>query len=398
MVSLMSSLELYFMGAPEFPGSNFMKTCLKIALILCMVSTAIPKTSPIWSVDLKTLGIPNLRPLGKEMKDRATVIDFSADNQILVSFVRYGKLELRTKPSSTTYTELFAFLLDPNTGKVVTQNVWQTESPPTPRIARLPEGGFVLLMGNHLQVLDAKLGFLREMPLALDWSSHEKPKSFLEEPEYLLSNSIKGDLIGIECIHFKLGETDTQIVNTRTLTVVEKWKNQLKESKRANIYEDLILVTYGSSVLTKRIGQEWHFFGSSFPQPVWDAHFVTDNLFIAETGAAGDRNCWFETDGLSIIGKPICYRHPDKAGIYVPSRNSSIIIAAIVKLGGIRATLDLDLQTELIVYRQGTHEVIMKIRPSEFRYIALSMDGSMLAVVRDDILSVYPVPPLKNKR
>jgi hypothetical protein len=110
---------------------------------------------PLWTIDLKTLGAPAPPRPVPELTDRALRIGFSAANEVLVSFILPGGTgELETRQSSATQARLEALLLDATTGGLIRRQEWTAEAPPTPRIARLADGGFVLVMGNRLQVLD----------------------------------------------------------------------------------------------------------------------------------------------------------------------------------------------------------------------------------------------------
>jgi hypothetical protein len=374
------------------PGRSAMKLCLRIALILCMVSSAIPKTLPILTIDLKTLGLRPSDPSGKENRGMHLTVDFSANNRILVSFVRWGGLELRTKPNSTHLLTLIAHLLDANTGKVISRNQWQTETPPFPEIAPLRGGGFVVFFGNHLQVLDDELRLIQEKLLTHEWAAGD--------PHLVrVVGSIKSDFFGIEYIHLESGEQITQIIDSRTLTVAEQWKGRFGKLLETKIFEDYILTGEFGSVLKKQIGQEWRPFGSNLPKAgIFD--FITADLYIEHFVASDGKNCWVETDGLSFKGKPICYPEAHKIGVFRPSWDGSIIKASIVKIAtGFRAWLDLPDPTDLIVYQQGTHKILLKMQNMyDLSDSALSRDGSMLAVVREDMLSVYPIPALKPSR
>jgi hypothetical protein len=105
--------------------------------------------------------------------------------------------------------------------------------------------------------------------------------------------------------------------------------------------------------------------------------------------------CWFETDGVALLQKPVCYSESDVPGEIQSSQDGSVLAVSIqMRPTGFSALLDLNGKGGVTVYTRGTHLKLLTVVPKEREGgdFALSLDGSLLCVLRGEKLSLYAVP------
>lgn len=278
------------------------------------------------------------------------------------------------------------------TGKQIGRREWTAETPPTPRIARLPNGGFVLLHGNRLDVLDSSLVPVSGKTLDLAWSGQTACRGAgCPSRDYDLIVPVQGRLFGIRYFGLRPDTRTTKIIDSQTFAVIDQWDNWFLRE----LYEDGALAGQDHVPQRKLVGREWQPFGTSLPVRAIGPHFLTANLFAFAFVDAErlQRQCWAETDGASLRGKPICYSELDRIGGFASSQDGSTIAVTTYRPPeGFAALFDLNGTSRTIVYAQGTHRKLLTIPPRQAGAFALSLDGSRLAVLRREKLSLYRVP------
>ena len=206
---------------------------------------------------------------------------------------------------------------------------------------------------------------------------------------------VKGRWFGVEYLALEPYSHTAQIIDSETLTIAEEWEVG-HDWSRTELYEDLLIAGKRGSPQMKRIGQVWRPMGVNLRHMIWLPHFLRPDLVagVATDLMSFGHQCWFETDLTTILGKPICYLDSDIIGALESSQDGSIIAVGIGRRPtGFAALLDLNGAGRVIVYTQGTHRKVLSIPPREAgEHFELSLDGTFLAILRGEKLSLYAVP------
>jgi len=352
-----------------------------------------------WSVDLKMLGSPGpSQPsrFASEIRDRDLKVAFTASNKVLVSYVlNKPDKSLLARNDDRVHVRLIALLLESATGKLIRRHEWEAEKPPTPEIARLPNGNFILLLDDDLEMLDDSFSVLRKKSLGLNWSS---------DPwrGYDVSVPVTGHFFAVTYYELLNKKRDVQIFDADTLDVADEW-NSLESSKtwiKPQLYADIVLsgVSESAPPLIKTLGGTWQPFNPQLPHTT--PYFLTAKQFIASYSNPDEFNtwCWTETDEKTILSNPVCYPKSDSFGRIVSSQNGSIIAVGIGRLTAWDAALDRYDKGRVVVYAEGSHRKLLTTswkRGHEGESggdFALSLDGSLLAVLNGEQLDIYRVP------
>ena len=346
-----------------------------------------------WSIDLKKLGAPGSspRPISEYINPELS-IGIAASNEILVSFVRPNTgAALPKSKDGKIQARLVALLLNPETGTVARQQEWAFEGTLTPKIARLPNGNFVLLLADSVQILDAAFSPIRQKSLGIDLAANHQ--------RYSLSVPASGHYFAVSYHPAPHSPLDVKVFDADTLSIREEWPNLDSRWPTPRLFQNRVISGPGDAPLIKTLGGPWQPLDLSIPHA--GAQFLTADRFVAlfpnlkypPQFEGGSHWCWSEIDGRTTLYKPMCYSDTDDPGLIETSADGAVIAARIWRMTAWDWGLDLDPSERVIVYAEGSHRQLLK---TSWRRVgidfALSLDGSMVAVLWGQRLTVYRVP------
>lgn len=360
--------------------------------------------SPAWSRDLHAAvgSAPLGQVFGRKRERRGlpeTSLWFLGDSTIVATFVtREGinpSLSSRESSDPNQPLRLRAIFLDADTGKVRSIQAWPSEAT-LARIVAASEGKFVIQSGTTLTLYSSDAKELKRLSLPPPpqnlngWNRHPSPtgKSILFENSDWRTTSPKSWIW----------------VGTDDLQIIRSWKEE--QSGRIGISDSEVamaacmFVEYhcDPTLRVRRLATEWKSIApiekSGWP---WAPQFVNnDTLFMPGTP-------WklLRTDGKVVLTGA----YP-KGGGAISSAGGQRFVIPFFKLVGRVEALDIGGHDELktiSVYDAPFHErayqlevkgtKIKSISDKSVAQLALSPDGSKLAILYDETVYVFQLPP-----
>lgn len=333
-----------------------------------------------------------------------TSLWFVDDGTIIATYLTWDdarpSLSSRSSSDPNQPLRLKAIFLDADTGKIRSKQSWPSES----RLARIVaahEGKFVTQKGNTLTLYSSEGKELNTLSLPppppnLIWRAHSSPtgKSILFE----------------DCAPMTVSLTSWILVSADDLKVVRSWK--VEQTGPVGISDSTIAMTACAfperhcepNLKVRGVATDWKVIApmeksgwAPFPKFVND-----DTLFLS--GTAGTPWKLLQSDGKVILSEDA----PFRGGAPVPSPGEQRFIVPFFKSKGGFAALDIGAHGELTavsVYDAPFRErsYLLEVKGAKIRsfsgksvaQLALSPDGSKLAILYDESVYVFQLPPLK---
>jgi hypothetical protein len=370
-----------------------------------VIAAAAPQTQSItakWSADLRPA--VGSAPLGlvlggghESHNGPMTSLWFLDNNTIVATFVtREGKpsLSSRDNPDANLPLRLRAVFLDAGTGKITAAQAWPTESR-FAAIVATADGKFVTETGTTLTLYSSDAKELRKLSLPpiqeglyWSWLAHASPtgRSILFLKPALMTTA----------------PTPWIWVDTDSLQIVRSWEET--QSGWVGISDDTIGMTACTislshcdpNVEVRALATDWKRIASIQQQREVLPKFVNrDTLFLSGVP-------WrlLRTDGTFVFTESA----PSEGDIPLPSAGGQRFVVPFFKLTGAFPSLDIGghgvLKT-ISVYDAPFHERSYKLTVSGPKFnslsahLALSPDGSLLAILQNESVYVFQLPPLK---
>jgi len=361
--------------------------------------------SPKWSADLRSAigsGPIGVVTGGKgheyEYKPK-TSLWFTDNNTIVVTFVTRDsrdnpKLSHRDGPGESLPLRLRTVFVDAVSGLVKASPDWPAKS----RLASIVaahDGKFVAQTANELTLYSSDSAGLKELKKLqlperqeIEWGAHPSPtgRNILFVASNLTTHS---------AVHWIWVETDS-------LQVVRSWEET--QSGWVGISDNKIAMTkcvwfYNCepNVEVKGLNTEWKMIASANRKNKPHPQFVNDDLIFL----LGNPTRLIQTDGKLVFSESVSSEGCWWGGIY-PSAGGQRFVIPSCKLKGHVEFLDLGGYDELkriIVYDapfQGRSHALDVKGPKikELTLLAVSPDGTKLAILNGESLYAFDLPPL----
>ncbi|MGA2358271.1 MAG: hypothetical protein ABSF66_04670 [Terriglobales bacterium] len=383
MTSVAVFLLVHFLSSPSGPT----------------VDTASEAITAKWTVDLRAA--VGSAPLGLVVgRGRETHLPpktsfwFLDNKTIVATFVtREEKTALSGRDNSDTNLplRLRAVFLDADTGKITSTQGWPSESRFAGIIAT-NDGKFVTQRGVALTLYSPDAKELRELslpPIQEDlwgWVAHPSPT-------------------GRNILFATPNQTTTLAtpwvwVDTITLQVVRSWKEMqsgwvgISDDATAMIACSFPLYHCDPSVEIRGLATEWKTIAPIERRPQSSPRFLNeDTLFLS-----GHPWKLLRTDGKAVFTE----NAPFEGGMAIPSAGGQRFVVPFFKSTGEVTALDVGAHGELktiSVYDAPFHERSYKLNligpkiKDQATQLALSPDGSLLAILHDESVYVFQLPP-----
>jgi len=383
-----------------------MKTLRKIMIAifaLNMAHSLFAGDKPLWVIDIKPPGTNGdqfsyLQELNKP--GSSAKVYFTQDNDILITFFRCEIPDNRKIKNAKDLTPVafVALLLKEETRNLIKRVEWSVDESIASTeiyIHVLPEGGYLLRMGDSLQALDSSLNIIHSKTL------NPLPKKH----KYNIVIPSSGYFFMVE----RWGEEKNfEVIDWRTFETVEKMS--ASDISIKGIWNDRLLAIALSKrkyawLLEKKIGDSsWTSFGHDLIK-LQDAKFIYNGAIVItcsmdDSGLFGPSFWFVMKDGKRT--DPVIYgkNNLERMGGILPSKRSPVIAVVVYKISRIREFFDIDIAgTNWVDYWDVTTQQRLLRTTSGNNIVggAWSQDGRKHAVLKKKKLEMYDLPTTPAK-
>jgi len=351
-------------------------------------------SSPIWSADvIQDLG-PNRTAPFMEDRDRAGVI-FLDSRQLVVHEVDLDTSQLSSRRSADVSSpfRLRVSVLDSSSGRSILAREWGTRVRHSSVLVSW--GGILLRTGETLRLLSKDFVELESMPIP-----HPNPG---EEWEMRVSASRKSVLLNYYKQDWKerVNFSRFTVLDGKTFEVRQTW------TETPALHNTLYSISDTAMATDEHLHTPEHIFISPFGknrwEPIWQKSerscagpavltFVTDNSFVYAC-----KEFSFVSGGQVLMKQTFDKGQRPVAGkVSVTEDGKHVAISLQRVKGGFFDTEQHTSSTRVVVYDLSSMVQVLTVNvhplPKNDYDFALSPDGSKLAVLNDQRLSVYSVP------
>ena len=355
--------------------------------------------SHVWRVDLRSVGFTGFAPKQEQwgLNLRQNPVAFSANSVLIATFITHEEvttLARRDKPGDVLPLRLHAVFLNVDASKIQVTKEWSITRPRGGIVAN-GHGGFVLLTPGLIAVYSSSVELVNKLDLSSKqqsdlWDFHTSPtgKSILIEyhrPEtsfqWMDASSLRSELSWDETMGFG-SISDGEIAFSRETFV----------KSTGFIHEVLLRPRVGpEQTICRGIAGR----GDSCGTPQFVSNDVLALLMphelsvVPRTGGDALLKASFHDD--EWLGRPL---HPSADG-------QRFAVTVWAHKGG-NAFFDIDSHSVLkriVVYDLPSSRAVYTLDAKQRKIknvsgVALSPDGSLLAVLTDGVVEVYRVPAL----
>lgn len=390
-------------------------------LILCLLSSAgaigagleVGSVSGTWSKDLRPVikGTPLAYVYSGTYEIKgplSTSLWFVDNNTIVVTFVTQVNVgtdpRLARREGENLPLRLQAIFLDSKTGAVETTREWPSESRNASIVATL-EGKFVTQTGNELTLYGSNLEKLRSLMLS------PSPSQF----EWYATSSFTG-----KSLLLRLGHKEPEQslfswvwIKTENLQTVHSWEAQPEGS--VSITDDAIALTTmctsigcdPTNIKVKKLSTDWTVIGLSYDRRIF---FVNEDELFLPGDPSPNLTSKIPARLIHIDGQlAFSETEQSKASAWwnppVRSSEGRRFVAPGLRVEGAHPILDVDGHTvleRLLIYdlldRSPPYVLDVrgpKIKDLNERDFALSPDGSELAILDNETVRLFKLPPVQ---
>lgn len=341
----------------------------------------------LWRTDLRTIGYRKLKGWDeKKVNWWSNLLAFTDEDTLVAGFITLdGPVKRLPTPG-----RLHAAFLEAETGQVRTTREWPLRSS---IVAELWAGadGKLLVRADHIVRLYAEdFVELKQRRIGQDKDEGYRPPYVRVSPS------------GRSLLTYGLGRDQINVIDTDTLEVRESrtdenvWVTSLNDSHVAGVSAGT-----GSEPLIRKLGSEWQPVASAVPTGCSVPYFLNDAT-ITLMGVACSSVVVVGLDGQLLLADELGRKYSVGKDVY-PSRDQRRLAVVVAKWKGITIeSLDMykrPVPEQVVIYdlqiRRPIYSLRTKLLSEPGLQLALSPDGSLLAIARDGIVEVYTLPHKK---
>ncbi len=356
--------------------------------------------APVWSVDL----ISNIRsiPIEHYWEDREqSGIDFLDDERLLVHHVDQDTRQLssRLSPDISSPFRLRAEVLSASDGVLLVTREWATRAKDSAVV--IHGGGVMVRTGDTLRLLTRDFDEVRRFPLPKPLPRNERSEMY--EWDIYVSASQKSVLLNNYQINYgqKVDLSAYSVLDSNSLDLKDAWNdepslhhlpfslsdNAIAYVKSVHNRDQVFISEFGSGkwkTLWRRPGQSW------FAPSVFTLLREDSFVYVCKEFS-------FISGGKVMMREPFDRgEQPVNAKVSVAKGGRFVAISLHrVRLGD-SAVSDRLSKLYVVVYdlarKRRIYSAVISPLPKCFFDFALSPDGSRLAILNDQNVSVYQVP------
>jgi hypothetical protein len=363
-------------------------TMLLIVVLVAPVMAQLPaNVSAQWTIDLASLGYENPasgREKAFDLSQSNDGIAFTDSGRLVAYFVTkadVSQLSSRTDVKAGTAFRLRAVFADVSSQKIVSTKDWPARAFPT-WLMPTAGGRFIIRTGDCLQIYSADFALLKERTLGTGGTSFES---------WHLKASPSGRVLWLD---HEDGKSHLEVVDAESLEPVSRWEQDMLGGWFS--VSDNNITTRPArrpgQILIRSISSPWHvLYDSGSGSAVGEPSLVSDNAIMAGTA---DEVLLLSTGGEIVMRDAV----PKKEHLeqIVASRDGKLAAATLVRIkgGGLFDTAMHQSGATVVTYdlerRRAISTIAINTRSSSPYHVALSSDGSLVAVMSGSIVTVYP--------
>ncbi len=358
---------------------------------------AVTDGHPLWEADLKQFGYVAFPR--KQMRPLRPSAEFTDSEHLAVGWVTPDTNQQANFPRWGEPAHLHVVLLDASSGRKKYDKEWVTSYTATVPLYGLGDGRLVICAGNSLQLLSPTLDVLREQELP--------NKARCSQFSFQASPSRQTLLLS----YFSEHSRELQLVHSDTLQTLTRWTEAIREASSGQTVSvsDRLLAGYCGDphqICLRPLDGKWHPFDLSGLNTRMADHvriptsFLNDKVLMIGANPAAVANI----EGTKLFNIKLPRRHYVLLPTSAKGGNRFAVVEA--RLRGIRSEpLDMypfQSDDRALVYgvTSGKQEFSLKLQGtspwSPWRihdtFLALSPDGTCLAVISDGVLRAYRIP------
>jgi hypothetical protein len=373
-------------------------------LALCMFSLvgtqadklkSLNPPSPVWSRDIiqDLSGFQNVHKRDWHKREFPGIVFLDNSRLIVYETDPTGELASRVNPDVSSSHVLHMSVLDPDSGKVLLVKDWPTRAHGS--YILVTSGGVLVRTGEILRLCSRDFMQIREVPLATNSNGYERW-------EFRVSASRRTVVVQ----HNTESSTQLDALDGTTFEVRQSWTEPRFYQATFSISDDEMIRMIEPIRPKRQFGVFITKFGRDDWQPVWWRP-------VAKTCTGAP---WFVTNDLVMFGctevvlftkegEVLMTDHLDKADYpmedmtslaVAPAENGKFAAVPVSHMVGIALDMDHVTARYVMVYNLSRRARVLRVGITPLtkvhHTIALSPDGSKLAILNDKQVSVYSVP------
>ena len=355
---------------------------------------------PRWQVDVQQFGYEGFPR--KSVRPLRLAVNFVDNDHVAIAWVTPDTTpeNKRNAPRVGEPACLHAVILDAKTGLKQSQKDWSTPYYPAPHLFGLPDGRVLICSDNSLRLLSVSLDIVREQELP----NHGTCGSL----RLLLSPSKNTLLLSIRAEHSR----HLELLNVQTFAALSNWREEQGRgdiSSETAAFSDHWLAGYcgvPADLCLRRIGEEWHPIRITGLDTRMDKRQRVPVSFVSNDVLAIQRG----VTTVATVSGDVLFKItlPKEHYLLAPVTSAGEQRFAVIegRLRGLRSE-PLDMypfgsNDRALVYSIKDRRAIFSLKLKgtspwtpwniHEHFLAVSPDGTSLAIFSDSLLTVYPLP------
>ena len=387
--------------------------------------------TPIWQLNLRAFGYGSASkvPMLPRYREAVERIFFTSDDVLTATFVTPvadTSPAVGNRPKPAAAWRLHAVFIEATTGRVRTTREWSVASPEC-RLLPVAGGALLLFVPGRLVLYSPDIELMKELPLSpLKLTAGDVPE-VLESPsrKTILLKHYSNENFAAREGWFK-GHYDFMWIDAQSLDVVRSWGEDEKENpwqkpKYVNalggsvrtISDSEIAWGVNGAILIRRLDQPWRLICYLRPECSTPQFVSNENLLtffnMRAFPKSDDAVAVLREDGSLLLKDQIACRENDLLGRPVVSADGRRFALLVYSEGGeidfmdfhlrsarqtLRDVRVFDIPSRHWVYSLQAKKKIKGIAgdPFPLQGLALSPDGSQMAILTGDVLEVFRLP------
>ncbi len=349
--------------------------------------------TPLWKVDVRQFGYVSFPR--KAVRPTRLSVAFTDNAHIAVAWISPDRTESNhnKEPHWGDAAHVHVVVIDGSSGQKEGEKEWLTPfTYASPALAAIADGKFLNCTDNALRVLSATLDVLQEQELPSHSTCNPSPS-------------------GRTLLVVSLAEHSRQmkVMDTETFKVLFSWTEQRPVGEATISISDHWLLGYcgePAELCVRRFDERWHPLHVTGVETRTDyrprilASFVNDDVLAIKS----------ETTTLATVEGAMLFQispTPKRSlGLAVPSRNGESFVIVEGQLRGVKnENLDMypfyaDDRADVYGIKDHHSDFTLKLQGTSpwapwhiiENVLALSPDGSRLALISDGVLQIYAIP------
>jgi len=387
--------------------------------------------TPIWQLDLRPFGYGSASkiPMLPRYREAVERIFFTSDDVLTATFVTPvadTSPAVGSRPRRAAAWRLHAVFIEATTGRVRTTKEWPIASPKC-QVLPVAGGALLLFAPDRLVLYSPDLEPAKELPLpAFKLTNEDIPKVLQSASRKTILLKYYSDENSVSSQGWFTGHYDFMWIDAQSLNVVLSWRQDAGENtwhgpeyvnalggSVDTISDGEIAWGVNGAILIRRLDQPWRLICYLRPECSTPQFVSNENLLtffnMRAFPKSDDAVAVLREDGSLLLKDQIACRENDLLGRPVVSADGRRFALLVYSEGGeidfmdfhlrsarqtLRDVRVFDIPSRHWVYSLQAKKKIKGIAgdPFPLQGLALSPDGSQMAILTGDVLEVFRLP------